>query len=997
MAQPRTHRFSNQYPGTPRSQSSPSLASASPLIRPRRININLPKHAATAAAFQPSAAAVRSLDRIQEDRVRYSESVLKHAASEALMKMPNIATKSRSVDDIFELQSTAVSCKLPSTAPTPHSNLKVSMDSVGCLSSLSPSFTSQRPGMDRKQSSHRAGALGHTNSRTMAADSDKDEADAKRSNMNPLAATFTPTFPKPTLSDCAPSDHGGETRCGTTDFRDPLIAGLGISSPGMEYFPHQRYQYQNQQHQALNTETFSSFSSSSTRQDSSTIVKALPTTISSATVTAIPTSSTTTTAVEFDPEEFRISLMRQITDKLETGLDRHFSQLVSATTSLPLSPTHLDQVAGSSASMSTVGSSAPANYPADETTVLYLKKLLRNANAELERLKDKNQELRETNHKLELQHLEIAHQVTRLQDFELNNQFLLSRLKELEGSSNSSLESALETASMNGYRQRASYIYQGNNFAQQNQQIQNLMAEITALTQERDAFKIRSWELEKKPFSQQHQQDIRSAHFIDLENERNRLIEELGQKTVAMEDLWNKNEALMVRAKEYEKRVWELEGQVATLEAECASLPRIRLELVEMEARADAADALLGKLQDMEGQVSLVKSLQERIHELETTNAELDHSNWDLSEKLNIANNQHTLLTKEFESFRSKDKDDRRLEFLANRNRELEALLAEQAKGSPDYKEEYERVSLELEKLKIRMPQLEGQAKQVTLLRSKTQQLEKQIKAMEGLEPRLGEMQQLHERNMFLESELGELEQLRAREMELEHELEESKARLAQLETNKTRMNSFSAFRQLQTRARSGSVAQHSVPFIPLQPQQPQQPQQAQGLQQRDNDESGGNGGDLRVRTTGGMPHSRPSQSISSVDAMLSPRSPKREFLPATMMSVSTPTTATWPSGRSSMSMSNASNRMSTSSSTSTALSSGSGSSASIQQLRVLQQTCSVPVSPEESSDEVDEADDNAKETQTAKLTEMSVEPESFLIDAAKVSIVSDVMLGVVA
>ncbi|KAG0206458.1 hypothetical protein BGX28_002091 [Mortierella sp. GBA30] len=600
--------------------------------------------------------------------------------------------------------------------------------------------------------------------------------------MNPNAASFTPSFAQPGSSDCAASDYSGEnsnrpSRRSTVDSsRDVTITGLGISSPTVDG---------SRQGLTVNTKVHSP--SAMMRHDRSTFNAV----VGASEMSPVPLSAV---PADFNPEEFRINLMRQITDKLETGLDRHFSQLVSATAAaLPLSPATSDHDGGSGGSTS------------EEGTINQLKKLLRSTTAELERVKGKNQELRETNHKLELQHMEATHQAARLQDFELNNQFLLSRVKELESCA-SSVDS-LENSSMNGHRHQR-HGSTASNSTQQSQHIQRLMREVASLTSERDALKIRSWELEKKPYAQQHQQ--RPTDFVDLENERNRLIEELGVKTVAMEELWNKNEALMVRAKEYEKRVWELEGQCAALEEECATLPTIRSDLIEMEARAVAADALVAKLQDMEGQVALLKGLQDRIQELETTNAELDHSNWDFSERLNIANNQHALLTKEFESFRSKDKDDRRLEFLVSRNRELEGLLAEQAKISPDYKDEYERVSAELEKIKVRLPQLEGQAKQVALLRSKTLQLEKQIKTMEELEPRLEEMQQLHERNLYLEGELGELEHLRAREMELEGELEESKARVSHLETSKTRMGSFSGLRQPLSRARSASMTQHN-------------------------------------------------------------------------------------------------------------------------------------------------------------------------------------------
>ncbi|KAF9975335.1 hypothetical protein BGZ65_008304, partial [Modicella reniformis] len=559
---------------------------------------------------------------------------------------------------------------------------------------------------------------------------------------------------------------------------EAMISGLGISSPtGGELSPRQSL--------SVNTKVFAL--SPSMRQERP------PFTAGSE---MSPRPLSTALPADFNMEEFRINLMRQISDKLESGLDRHFSQMISVA-ALPLSPATSDHDGSGSAT---------AN---DENTLHQFKRLLRNSSAELERLRSKNQELRESNHKLELQRLESSHQMARLQDFELSNQLLLTRIKELESCA-SSVDS-LESSSMNGHRvqqhQRSS---SASNNTPQNQHILRLVREIASLTAERDALKIKSWELEKKPFAQQHQQ--RPPHFVDLENERNRLVEELGAKTVAMEDLLTKSDGLVLRAKEYEKRVWELEGQCTALEQECKALPKIRSDLVEMEARAVAADALVEKMQDMEGQVTIVKNLQNRINELETTNAELDHANWDLSERLDISNNQLILLTKEFETFRSKDKDDRRLDFLANKNRELEALLAEQSKISPDYKDQFERASAELEKIKVRLPQLEGQSKQVVLLRSKNLQLEKQIKTMEELEPRLEEIQKIHERNVYLENELGELEQLRAREMELEGELEEQRSRVTQLETNKGRVASLSGVKSSGARARSASIVQHHNP-----------------------------------------------------------------------------------------------------------------------------------------------------------------------------------------
>ncbi|KAF9120772.1 hypothetical protein BGW39_011111 [Mortierella sp. 14UC] len=948
MSQVKTHRGSLHNPGTPRSQSSSSLASATTTAssRPRRIHINLPKASATTAAFLSpiTGASTLSPDRIHEDRARYAELVAKNATSEALLKMPNVATKPRAVDDAFDSRltdhSSSIACKLPSVASPAISNMKISVDTSSPYATSSPRFSQQRPSVDRKRSNQ--GTVNNS----------EDGVSRRNSSMNPLAASFTPTLPKTGSPEFATAEDATTrpsppSRRNTVDSRaihDGMVTGLGISSPttATATAPNSRLSTQPQ----YDSKTPSS---SALLRNDRAFESSSPTTTYTATASSAPHNNTLTRAasvVEFDPEEFRDNLMRQIADKLETGLDRRFSQLASA---LPTS--HSPIVSSQSSSGKNFSPSDPAlsvMIP-EEANVSQLRTLLGTANVELERLKHKNQELHENHRQLERQHLEATLQITRLQDMERAQSTIYSRTH--GDASSASLGSpstdgrALDSASLSGglgQRVGGGQAVRGS-LTDSNQTIQKLMKEVAALTAERDVLKIRSWELEKKPYMQQPPfHDVRSTDFVDLENERNRLIEELGQKTVAMEDLWNKNEALMLRAKEYEKRVWELESQVATLEADCALLPRIRLDLVEMEARAEAADALVIKLQAMEGQAELVKNLQDRIQELETTNAELDHSNWDLSEKLNIANNQHGLLTREFESFRSKDKDDRRLEFLTNRNRELEAqLTAEQNKTTPDFKEEYERVASELEKIKLRMPQLEGQSKQVALLRSKTLQLEKQIKTMEQLEPRLEEMQQLHERNLFLEGELGELEQLRAREMELENELEAAKARVTQLETHKTRMNSFSGLKQLQNRARSGSVAQPMAPFIP--PTLVQQQQQTQD--EKDNEEETNGGAttakeDLRIRTNHGLSHlSRSSQTFTPVEPILSP---KREFSP-------TPTTASaWPSGRSSMSMSHASHRMSTSSNTSTALSHTSNSPS--LQWRTSQATYpSAPVSPSES------------------------------------------------
>ncbi|OAQ25575.1 hypothetical protein K457DRAFT_755195 [Linnemannia elongata AG-77] len=484
--------------------------------------------------------------------------------------------------------------------------------------------------------------------------------------MNPLAATFTPTLPKSGSPEFAAAEDATTrpsppSRRNTVDSRtnDGMVTGLGISSPTTTTAVNPRLSTQPQYDSKTASPTTLLRSDRATFDTSSTPSSSVP---------HNNTLARTASVVDFDPEVFRDNLMRQITDKLETGLDRRFSQLASALPT-PNSPIVSGQ-ASTGKTFSPSDAALSVMIP-EEANVAQLRSLLRTANAELERLRDKNQELQENHRQLERQHLEATHQIARLQDLERAQSTVYSRTH--GDASSTSLGSpsvdgrALDSVSLNGgFSQRiggGGFQSSRGSLAESNQTIQKLMKEVAALTSERDVLKIRSWELEKKPYMQQPPfHDVRSTDFIDLENERNRLIEELGQKTVAMEDLWNKNEALMLRATEYEKRVWELESQVAALEADCALLPRIRLDLVEMEARAVAADALVVKLQAMEGQAELVKNLQDRIQELETTNAELDHSNWDLSEKLNIANNQHGLLTREFESFRSKDKDDRRLE-----------------------------------------------------------------------------------------------------------------------------------------------------------------------------------------------------------------------------------------------------------------------------------------------------------------------------------------------
>ncbi|KAG0228384.1 hypothetical protein BGW42_002228, partial [Actinomortierella wolfii] len=717
---------------------------------------------------------------------------------------------------------------------------------------------------------------------------------------------------------------------------DSVVAGLGISSPNSQH-PHQfahghsssmnspsttpRLQQQQNHHQGLTVNT----KPMSPRHDRSTFAVESP--MLTSTTTSITTAATTTTTAEFNPEEFRMEVMRQISDKLESGL----SQIVSA--SLPLSPATSDKEdepekgkTSSAAGDDDGASTCSATTGASSSTTAQLKRALRITHVEIERLKLKNQELLEEKHSLELQRVDLQHtvarlqdQVVRLQDLEMNNQFLLSRVKDLESSRASSSLDSLETRSAtNGHTSHPQHhnYASSQNGSSQEQLIQRLTQEVATLTAERDQLKIRQWQQQGAANGVMGVNEIRSAHYVDLENERNRLVDELGAKTVAMEALYNSNEELQMRARGYQKRVLELERQCAVLEEENAQVARIRADLVEMEARAVAADALVEKLQDMEGQVTLIKNLQDRINELETTNAELDHNNWRLTEELNVASNQHLLLTKEFENFRSRDKDDRQLQILQTRIRELEQQLQEKTATQPDYKEEYERVSTELEKLRLRQPQLEGQAKQVSLMRSKILALEKQIKTMEEMEPRLAEMQQLNERNLFLENELGELEMLRARELELETQIDELKARLAQLDQNKISLSRMNSFRQQQQhgRARSGSMAP-----LPLSLQLHQQ--------QHVTEEEMMTGSPLASPSLQRTAQKSADYRQMSFESGLVATSPKSPMASGNGMSTVS-TASAWPSGRSSMSMTT--NRMSTSSSTSSHHSTSSFSMSSV-------------------------------------------------------------------
>ncbi|KAF9276666.1 hypothetical protein BGZ88_001583, partial [Linnemannia elongata] len=139
MSQVKIHRISLQ-PRSPSSSSSP-IAS---LSRARRININLPSPSATAAAFLSPLTGESTLteDIVNQERARYTTLVSKSATSEALMKMPNIATKPASSDDIDLLgivsshssapsfsTDSPVACNLPRANPVPYSNMKLTIES----------------------------------------------------------------------------------------------------------------------------------------------------------------------------------------------------------------------------------------------------------------------------------------------------------------------------------------------------------------------------------------------------------------------------------------------------------------------------------------------------------------------------------------------------------------------------------------------------------------------------------------------------------------------------------------------------------------------------------------------------------------------------------------------------------------------------------------------------------------------------------------------------
>ncbi|KAG0099875.1 hypothetical protein BGZ93_005479 [Podila epicladia] len=149
MSQVKTNRISLQAPGTSRTHSSSSLASSTATSRPRRITVNLPKAAVTAAAFVSPMTGESTLTEqlVSQERARYTMLVSKNTTSESLMKMPNVATKPVSTDDEVS-SSTAV--KLPSGAPVRLSNMKLTVDDTPTTPSLT-AFPAGSPYQLQKQ------------------------------------------------------------------------------------------------------------------------------------------------------------------------------------------------------------------------------------------------------------------------------------------------------------------------------------------------------------------------------------------------------------------------------------------------------------------------------------------------------------------------------------------------------------------------------------------------------------------------------------------------------------------------------------------------------------------------------------------------------------------------------------------------------------------------------------------------------------------------------
>ncbi|KAF9421031.1 hypothetical protein BGZ76_004028, partial [Entomortierella beljakovae] len=125
VVQPKTaQRISIQLPGSPR---SPISGSVSTPTRSKRINVSLPLHSSTSAAFISPTTGTSTLtaSAVNEERARYTMLVSKSATSEALMKMPNVATKPEyAQEDIDDKSTKEITCNLPKVAPSPLSNKK---------------------------------------------------------------------------------------------------------------------------------------------------------------------------------------------------------------------------------------------------------------------------------------------------------------------------------------------------------------------------------------------------------------------------------------------------------------------------------------------------------------------------------------------------------------------------------------------------------------------------------------------------------------------------------------------------------------------------------------------------------------------------------------------------------------------------------------------------------------------------------------------------------
>ncbi|KAG0057097.1 hypothetical protein BGZ83_001531 [Gryganskiella cystojenkinii] len=127
MTTTRPTRASSILVTTPSAAGSPASTSSP---RARRINVRLPQPSATNAAFiSPSGVSTLTEESVAKERARYEMLVSKNATSEAILKMPNIATKPASIDDL-EADPAAQEgvCRLPRTSAPIISNVKVVMD-----------------------------------------------------------------------------------------------------------------------------------------------------------------------------------------------------------------------------------------------------------------------------------------------------------------------------------------------------------------------------------------------------------------------------------------------------------------------------------------------------------------------------------------------------------------------------------------------------------------------------------------------------------------------------------------------------------------------------------------------------------------------------------------------------------------------------------------------------------------------------------------------------